>query len=37
MGCRELEWGFDQLDNEQGTTLDEMTKEAVMKYGDIGW
>lgn len=37
MGCRELEWGYDQLDVEAGTTLDEMTKEAVMKYGDIGW
>lgn len=37
MGCRELEWGYKQLDNEQGTTLDEMTDDAIMKYGDIGW
>ena len=37
MGCRELEWAYDQLDNEKGVTLDEMTKDAVMKYGAIGW
>jgi len=37
MGCREIEWAYDQLDNEKGVTLDEMTKEAVMKYGAIGW
>lgn len=37
MGCRELEWAYDQLDNEKGITLDEMTKDAVMKYGALGW
>jgi hypothetical protein len=37
MGCHEIAWAYDQLDNEQGTTLDAMTKEAVMKYGAIGW
>ena len=37
MGCREVEWAFDQLYNECGVTLDQMTEEAVMKYGAIGW
>lgn len=37
MGCREKKWAFEQLDKERGTTLDEMTEDAVMKYGDIGW
>jgi|TARA_Y100000289_G_C3927929_1_gene154601 7-cyano-7-deazaguanine synthase in queuosine biosynthesis len=37
MGCRELEWGYEQLDNPVGVNLDDMTKDAVNKYGDIGW
>lgn len=37
MGCRELEWGLYQLDQESGVTLDEMTADAVNKYGAIGW
>ena len=37
MGCKELEWGYEQLDNPKSMTLDEMTKEAVEKYGAIGW
>jgi hypothetical protein len=37
MGCCELEWGWEQLSSEVGTTLDEMTKDAMIKYGNIGW
>ena len=37
VGCQELEWGYEQLNNPKGVTLVEMTKEAVEKYGAIGW
>jgi hypothetical protein len=37
MGCLEIEWAYKQLDKEQGMTLDEMTEDAVMNYGNIGW
>jgi len=37
MGCLERKWAYDQLDKENGTSLDEMANEAVMKYGAIGW
>jgi hypothetical protein len=37
MGCKEVDWAYDQMYNERGTSLDEMTKDAVMKYGAIGW
>jgi|TARA_R110001606_G_scaffold143482_1_gene282767 hypothetical protein len=37
MGCLEVDYGYDQLYNEGGTSLDGMTKDAVMKYGAIGW
>jgi hypothetical protein len=37
MGCKELDWAYNQLDSERGVDLDTMTAEAVMKYGDIGW
>jgi 7-cyano-7-deazaguanine synthase in queuosine biosynthesis len=36
MGCLERAWAYDQLYNE-GVTLEQMTKDAVMNYGDIGW
>jgi len=37
MGCRELEYAYDQLDNEEGLSLDKCAKIAVNIYGDIGW
>ena len=37
MGCLEIKYAFHQLDDEDGTTLDEMTDHAVMNYGAIGW
>ena len=37
MGCCELKWGWEQLSSKVGTNLDEMTKDAMIKYGNIGW
>lgn len=37
MGCRELEYGYYQLDKEQGMTLDQIYQEAIWKHGAIGW
>lgn len=37
MGCHELAYGWDQLDNYTSVDLDTMTADAIAKYGDIGW